>query len=440
MRMYDIIDKKKRGGTLTKEEIEFFVQGYVDGSIPDYQASALMMAIWYEGMNKEETTNLTLAMASSGDMIDLSEIPGVKVDKHSTGGIGDKTTLIIGPILASLGAKVVKMSGRGLGATGGTIDKLDSIPGFSSERTDDEFIRQVMEIGLVDAAQSGNLVPADKKMYALRDVTATVDSIPLIASSIMSKKLASGADVIVLDVKCGTGAFMKDYESAKLLADTMTDIGRMSGRKVYAFITDMNEPLGRTVGNSLEVLEAVEVLRGNGEERLTELCMELSKCLLIMSDVMGCGDYRNEGLRDKAEKMIQEAIVSGAALTKFREFVKAQGGDDSFVDDPLKLKQPLYSFDVRARESGYLASCDASEVGNVSCILGAGRITKEDKIDSSAGIRIYKKIGDHVEAGERIATLYTDKEDILDEAAKRFLDAYQLSQNNIINRPVIYNL
>lgn len=437
MRMYDVIDKKKRGGALTKEEIEFFVKGYVDGSIPDYQASALMMAIWYKGMDKRETADLTLAMAHSGDMIDLSEIPGVKVDKHSTGGIGDKTTLIIGPILASLGAKVVKMSGRGLGATGGTIDKLDSIPGFSSERTDEDFIRQVIEIGVVDAAQSGNLVPADKKMYALRDVTATVDSIPLIASSIMSKKLASGADVIVLDVKCGTGAFMQDYESAKSLAEAMTEIGEMCGRKVYAFITDMNEPLGRTVGNSVEVLEAVEVLRGQGEERLTKLCIELSKCLLIMSDVMGCGDYNDENLRKKAEEMIRETIASGKALEKFREFVRAQGGDDSFVDDPLVLKQPLYSRDIAAPKDGYLTRCNASEVGNVSCILGAGRITKEDKIDSSAGIRVYKKLGDHVDTGEVMATLYTDKESILDEAEKRFLNAYDIDGQRVEPGPVI---
>ena len=437
MRMYDIIDKKKRGGALTKEEIEFFVQGYVDGSIPDYPASALMMAIWYKGMDKRETADLTLAMAHSGDMIDLSEIPGVKVDKHSTGGIGDKTTLIIGPILASLGAKVVKMSGRGLGATGGTIDKLDSIPGFSSERTDEDFIRQVIEIGVVDAAQSGNLVPADKKMYALRDVTATVDSIPLIASSIMSKKLASGADVIVLDVKCGTGAFMQDYESAKSLAEAMTEIGEMCGRKVYAFITDMNEPLGRAVGNSVEVLEAVEVLRGQGEERLTKLCIELSKCLLIMSDVMGCGDYNDENLRKKAEEMIRETIANGKALEKFREFVRAQGGDDSFVDDPLVLKQPLYSRDIAAPKDGYLTRCNASEVGNVSCILGAGRITKEDKIDSSAGIMVYKKLGDHVDTGEVMATLYTDKESILDEAEKRFLNAYDIDGQRVEPGPVI---
>ena len=437
MRMYDIIDKKKRGGALTKEEIEFFVKGYVDGSIPDYQASALMMAIWYKGMDKRETADLTLAMAHSGDMIDLSEIPGVKVDKHSTGGIGDKTTLIIGPILASLGAKVVKMSGRGLGATGGTIDKLDSIPGFSSERTDEDFIRQVIEIGVVDAAQSGNLVPADKKMYALRDVTATVDSIPLIASSIMSKKLASGADVIVLDVKCGTGAFMQDYESAKSLAEAMTEIGEMCGRKVYAFITDMNEPLGRAVGNSVEVLEAVEVLRGQGEERLTKLCIELSKCLLIMSDVMGCGDYNDENLRKKAEEMIRETIANGKALEKFREFVRAQGGDDSFVDDPLVLKQPLYSRDIAAPKDGYLTRCNASEVGNVSCILGAGRITKEDKIDSSAGIMVYKKLGDHVDTGEVMATLYTDKESILDEAEKRFLNAYDIDGQRVEPGPVI---
>ena len=290
---------------------------------------------------------------------------------------------------------------------------------------------------MVDAAQSGNLVPADKKMYALRDVTATVDSIPLIASSIMSKKLASGADVIVLDVKCGTGAFMQDYESAKSLAEAMTEIGEMCGRKVYAFITDMNEPLGRAVGNSVEVLEAVEVLRGQGEERLTKLCIELSKCLLIMSDVMGCGDYNDENLRKKAEEMIRETIASGKALEKFREFVRAQGGDDSFVDDPLVLKQPLYSRDIAAPKDGYLTRCNASEVGNVSCILGAGRITKEDKIDSSAGIRVYKKLGDHVDTGEVMATLYTDKESILDEAEKRFLNAYEIDGQRVEPGPVI---
>jgi pyrimidine-nucleoside phosphorylase len=437
MRMYDVIDKKKRGGTLTKEEIYFFVSGYVSGEIPDYQASALMMAIWFNGMNKEETADLTLAMAYSGDRIDLSKIPGTKLDKHSTGGIGDKTTLIIGPILASLGVKVAKMSGRGLGATGGTIDKLDSIPGFSSEMSDEDFIRRVMDVGMVDAAQTGNLVPADKKMYALRDVTATVDSIPLIASSIMSKKLASGADSIILDVKCGSGAFMRDYDSAKALADAMTEIGERCGRHVYAFITDMNEPLGHCVGNSLEVLEAVEVLRGEGEERLTKLCLELSKCMLIMSDVMGRGDYRDKDLRDKAEEMILDAIKSGKALDKFREFVRSQGGDDSFVNDPMKLKQPKFAKDVKVCESGYLVSCNAEEVGNVSCVLGAGRLTKSDSIDSSAGIRLYKKLGDKVEDGEVIATLYTDKEDELSEAEERFLKAYTISENKIEPGPVI---
>ena len=437
MRMYDVIDKKKRGGALTKEEIYFFVSGYVSGEIPDYQASALMMAIWFNGMNKEETADLTLAMAYSGDQIDLSKIPGTKLDKHSTGGIGDKTTLIIGPILASLGVKVAKMSGRGLGATGGTIDKLDSIPGFSSEMSDEDFIRRVMEVGMVDAAQTGNLVPADKKMYALRDVTATVDSIPLIASSIMSKKLASGADSIILDVKCGSGAFMRDYDSAKALADAMTEIGERCGRHIYAFITDMNEPLGHCVGNSLEVLEAVEVLRGEGEERLTKLCLELSKCMLIMSDVMGRGDYRDKELRDKAEEMIMDAVKSGKALDKFREFVRSQGGDDSFVDDPMKLKQPKFAKDVKVCEAGYLAGCNAEEVGNVSCVLGAGRLTKSDSIDSSAGIRLYKKLGDKVDSGEVIATLYTDKKYELSEAEERFLKAYTISENKIEPGPVI---
>ena len=435
MRMYDIIDKKKKGNALSDEEIEFFVKGFTSGDIPDYQASALMMAICLKGMNEAETTKLTMAMMESGDVMDLSSIEGLKLDKHSTGGIGDKTTLVIEPIMAALGGKVAKMSGRGLGATGGTIDKLDSIPGFSSELSEERFIEQVKEIGMVDAAQTKNLVPADKKLYQLRDVTATVDNISLIASSIMSKKLASGADVILLDVKCGSGAFMQDYESAVKLAETMIKIGNNCGRRTAALITDMDQPLGHAVGNSLEVLEAVEVLKGHGEERLTEICKELSAYLYVMSDL---SDEKDESKRwEEAYRVIDEVISSGKALLKFREFVKAQGGDDSFVDDPTVLKQALYKKDIISDRDGYLSYCDATKVGLVSCMLGAGRVTKEDSIDSSAGIIINKKLGDHVESGEILATLYTDKQDVLEKAEEDFLSAYRISDNKVEKRPVI---
>lgn len=435
MRMYDIIDKKKKGDALSDEEIEFFVKGFTSGDIPDYQASALMMAICLKGMNEAETTKLTMAMMESGDVMDLSSIEGLKLDKHSTGGIGDKTTLVIEPIMAALGGKVAKMSGRGLGATGGTIDKLDSIPGFSSELSEERFIEQVKEIGMVDAAQTKNLVPADKKLYQLRDVTATVDNISLIASSIMSKKLASGADVILLDVKCGSGAFMQDYESAVKLAETMIKIGNNCGRRTAALITDMNQPLGHAVGNSLEVLEAVEVLKGHGEERLTEICKELSAYLYVMSDL---SDEKDDSKRwEEAYRVIDEVISSGKALLKFREFVKAQGGDDSFVDDPTVLKQALYKKDIISDRDGYLFYCDATKVGLVSCMLGAGRVTKEDSIDSSAGIIINKKLGDHVESGEILATLYTDKQDVLEKAEEDFLGAYRISDNKVEKRPVI---
>ena len=435
MRMYDIIDKTKKGDALSDEEIEFFVKGFTSGDIPDYQASALMMAICLKGMNEAETTKLTMAMMESGDVMDLSSIEGLKLDKHSTGGIGDKTTLVIEPIMAALGGKVAKMSGRGLGATGGTIDKLDSIPGFSSELSEERFIEQVKEIGMVDAAQTKNLVPADKKLYQLRDVTATVDNISLIASSIMSKKLASGADVILLDVKCGSGAFMQDYESAVKLAETMIKIGNNCGRRTAALITDMDQPLGHADGNSLEVLEAVEVLKGHGEERLTEICKELSAYLYVMSDL---SDEKDESKRwEEAYRVIDEVISSGKALLKFREFVKAQGGDDSFVDDPTVLKQALYKKDIISDRDGYLSYCDATKVGLVSCMLGAGRVTKEDSIDSSAGIIINKKLGDHVESGEILATLYTDKQDVLEKAEEDFLSAYRISDNKVEKRPVI---
>ncbi len=437
MRMYDIIDKKKNKEKLTKEEIEFFVKGYTDGSIPDYQAAALLMAICINGMDKEETVQLTLAMADSGERLDLSDIPGAKLDKHSTGGIGDKTTLIVGPITAALGVKIAKMSGRGLGATGGTIDKLDSIPGFSSDLSDEAFKRQLLDIGMVDAAQTLNLAPADKKLYQLRDVTATVDCIPLIASSIMSKKLVSGADSIILDVKCGSGAFMKNYEEAVLLAETMVDIGKMAGRRTLAVISDMNEPLGKTVGNSLEVLEAVEVLKGSGEERLLTLCRELSAGMLVMSGMLGEADPGNEALLDKARSLVDETIVSGKALNKFREFVRAQGGDDSFIDDRNILSKAVLKRDVVCDKEGYLSNCDAEEVGNVSCLLGAGRLTKEDSIDSSAGIIIHKKLGDRIKTGELLATLYTNNEDVIETAAERLAAAYCVSSSPIDKKSVI---
>ena len=397
MRMYDIIAKKRDGGTLTQEEIAFAVNGFAAGSIPDYQMSALMMAVYLRGMTATETAQLTAAMAYSGDMVDLSGIGGVKADKHSTGGVGDKTTLVAGPIVAACGVKVAKMSGRGLGHTGGTLDKIEAIPGCSVSLTQKAFFRQVNDIGIAVIGQTGNLAPADKKMYALRDVTATVSCIPLIASSIMSKKLASGADCILLDVKTGNGAFMKTLEDSIALAKAMVDIGEHNGRRTAALITDMDTPLGRNIGNSLEVIEAVETLRGKGPADLTEVCLSLASGMLWLAGRGGAAACR---------AMAEDALRSGAALAKLRAMVAAQGGDPAVIDDPSGFPAAAYEHDVVCMQDGWLYATDTEKIGIAAVLLGAGRETKESVIDPAAGIRLLKKAGDPVKKGDVLARLY----------------------------------
>jgi len=418
MRMVDIILKKRDGGKLSKEEIDFFVKGVVDGSIPDYQASALLMAICFRGMDDEETLNLTLAMAHSGDIVDLSGIPSVKVDKHSTGGVGDKTTLILAPIVASFGVPVAKMSGRGLGHTGGTIDKLESIPGFCTEISEEEFINTVKNIGLAVAGQTGNLAPADKKLYALRDVTGTIESIPLISASIMSKKLAAGADAIVLDVKVGSGAFMKTLDEAKALARTMVGIGNGAGKKTVAVITDMDRPLGNAVGNALEVKEAIDVLSGKGPDDITEVCITLAGKML---ELAGKGSF------EKCVSMAKNAISDGSALEKLRQMIRAQKGLDKVIDDPGLLPQARYAREYKAASGGYLMSIISDKLGTASMLLGAGRATKEDTIDPAAGIVLIKKPGDRVEAGEPIMKLYAGSEHLFEDSVRMLDEAVIIS-------------
>ena len=414
MRMYDIIAKKRDGGELTAEEIQFFIHGYTAGTIPDYQASALLMAIVLRGMTAEETAALTVSMASSGETADLSSIPGVKADKHSTGGVGDKTTLIVAPIVASLGVKVAKMSGRGLGHTGGTVDKLESIPGMRTSIGRDEFYQIVRSVGLSLISQSGNLVPADKKLYALRDVTATVESLPLIASSVMSKKIAAGADCILLDVKVGSGAFMKTPDEAVRLAETMVSIGEHAGRRTAALVTDMSRPLGNAVGNSLEVREACDTLRGRGPADITALSVELAANMLYLA---GRGDA------ERCRAMASEQIGNGKAFAKLLEMVAAQGGDTSVLEDGSRFPQAKLCREVTADRSGYLCSMDTEQIGIASMLLGAGRETKEDSIDYSAGILLRRKTGDRVEKGEPLAVFYTSSENRFAEAGKVFRDA-----------------
>lgn len=396
MRMYDIIAKKRDGGVLAPEEIAFFVKGYTEGSIPDYQMSALLMAIYLRGMTAGETAQLTAEMAHSGDTVDLSAIEGVKADKHSTGGVGDKTTLIVAPIAAACGVRMAKMSGRGLGHTGGTLDKLESIPGCSVALTREAFFRQVNEIGLAVIGQTGNLAPADKKMYALRDVTATVSCVPLIASSIMSKKLASGADCILLDVKTGSGAFMKTLDDSVALAKAMVEIGEHNGRRTAALITDMDTPLGRNIGNSLEVAEAVETLRGAGPADLTEVCLALASNLLWLA---------GKGGLEACRAMAEDALQSGAALQKLRQMAAAQGGDAAVIDDPAKLPAAAHTCDIISACDGWIADTDTEGIGVAAVLLGAGRETKESALDLSAGIRLVKKTGDRVRKGDVLATL-----------------------------------
>lgn len=404
MRMVDIIEKKRDGHELSTEEIRFFIEGYTIGTIPDYQASSLAMAIFFQDMTERERADLTMAMVESGDQIDLSGISGIKVDKHSTGGVGDTTTLVLGPLVAAVGVPVAKMSGRGLGHTGGTIDKLESIEGFHVELTTEQFIEQVNQIKLAVIGQSANLTPADKKLYALRDVTGTVPSIPLIASSIMSKKIAAGADAIVLDVKTGDGAFMKTLEDSKKLAHAMVQIGNNVGRKTMAIISDMSQPLGFAIGNALEVREAIDTLKGKGPKDLTELCLTLGSQMVVLG-----GQAKTiEGARKKLE----EVITNGKAIDVFKQFIKGQGGNPEVVDNLSLLPQAKYTFEIPAKESGFVSHIVADEIGTAAMLLGAGRATKESEIDLAVGLVLHKKVGDAVKMGESLVTIYTNREDI----------------------------
>ena len=414
MRMYDIILKKRANLPLTDEEIRFVIDGYVKGEIPDYQVSALLMTIVFNGMNARELGTLTLAMAQSGNMVDLSDIDGITVDKHSTGGVGDKTTLIIAPLVAACGGKVAKMSGRGLGHTGGTIDKMESIPNLKVSLEQDAFINQVNKIGLAVIGQSEGLAPADKKLYALRDVTGTVDSIPLIASSVMSKKLASGAQAILLDVKVGSGAFMKNIEDARELAKAMVDIGKENGRSVKAVLTDMDRPLGHDIGNALEIREVIDTLKGHGPEDLTHECIIMAAHMLVLSHIC---DY------ETALSRVQEALDSGAALERLRMMIDAQDGDSRVIDDESLLAIGKFTYDVTAPQDGYITYMNTEQCGIASVMLGAGRTVKDGPIDYSAGIVMHKKTGDAVRMGERIATLYASDESLFTNAAQTYLAA-----------------
>lgn len=402
MRMYDLIMKKRNGGTLSRDEIFFMIEGYTKGNIPDYQMSAMMMAIYFNGMNEKETAALTMAMAESGDQLDLSGIQGIKVDKHSTGGVGDKTSLALTPMVSACGVKIAKMSGRGLGHTGGTIDKLESFQGFSTSLSEEAFIDQVNRIGISIIGQTKNLAPADKKLYALRDVTATVDNMSLIASSIMSKKLAAGADAIVLDVKTGSGAFMKEEADAMLLAGEMMTIGKNAGRKMMAVISDMDQPLGNAVGNALEVKEAIETLKGHGPADFTELCMTLGSCMLMVAEIA-----ENE---QQAREMLKEAVDSGKALDKLAKLVEAQGGDKRMVYETDLLPKASSITPLLSEKDGYVEKIQCDEVGICSLILGGGRETKESAIDLSVGIVLTKKVGSHVKAGEPLAYIHSNEE------------------------------
>ena len=431
MRMYDIIKKKRDGGELTTEEIDFFIRGVTDGSIPDYQTSALCMAIYYRGMSVRETCDLTFAVRDSGEKVDFSSIRGIRVDKHSTGGVGDKTSLVVAPIVASLGVKVAKMSGRGLGHTGGTVDKLEAIEGFCTTLSDADFIRQVNDIGLAIVGQSRQFAPADKKLYALRDVTATVDSMPLIAASIMGKKLAADDDCIVLDVKTGSGSFMKTVEQSRALARLMVDIGKNAGKRMKALITNMDRPLGNAIGNAIEVIEAVETLRGNGPEDLTEVCLTLAAHMLSLADM---------GTPDEALALAKRAIADGSALAKLKECVAAQGGNVRLIEDTNNFKRAKYSHAVVSPARGYIAHADTEAYGLASLALGAGRNTVEDEIDFSAGIVLNKKTGDYVEAGETIATLFSDNAAAFPAAEQKLLAATTLQAVKPADEPLIYDI
>jgi len=431
MRMVDLIRKKRYGKPLWKEEIDFIIQGFTNGDIPDYQMSSLAMAIVLNGMSEEETTNLTMAMVHSGEVLAYPDIKGVRVDKHSTGGVGDKTTLIVAPIVAALGVPVAKMSGRGLGHTGGTIDKLESISGFRIDLTPDQFVRQVNQLKIALTGQTGNLVPADKKLYALRDVTATVESIPLLASSIMSKKIASGAEAIVLDVKVGSGAFMKDLDSARELAEIMVHIGNNIGRKTIAVLSNMEQPLGYEVGNANEIKEVVEILQGKEVHDLKKLSLTIAAHMVVVGGVFGNFE--------KAYEAVKEALESGKALDKFREFIRAQEGDPAFIDDPGRLPKAKHHIEVKADRAGYMESIDAEQVGVSAMMLGAGRKRKENSIDYAAGISLHKKVGEKVKVGETLFTMHTNREDWGD-AEELLKQSFMISEKPVDDNPVILDV
>lgn len=428
MRMVDLIEKKRDGLELTRDEIEFIIQGYVKGEIPDYQMSAFSMAVFFRDMTKNERTFLTMAIVNSGDQIDLSAIKGIKVDKHSTGGVGDTTSLVLAPLVAACGVPVAKMSGRGLGHTGGTIDKLESVPGFHVEISNQQFIDLVNKNKISLIGQTGNLTPADKKLYALRDVTATVDSIPLIASSIMSKKIASGADVIVLDVKTGSGAFMKDLGKARELAEAMVEIGNSVGRKSMAVISDMSQPLGYAVGNALEVKEAIDTLKGEGPRDLYELCLTLASHMLILAE--------RESNPAEARKLLEDVVANGKALETFKTFLAAQGGDASIVDHPEKLPKANYRIDVKAKKAGVVSELWADRIGTAATLLGAGRATKESVIDLSVGLILHKKIGDAVREGDVLVTIHSNEEHI-DKIIQLIYDSYKITRKNVVKPTLI---
>ena len=431
MRMVDVIEKKRNGHVLTDEEIKFVINGYISGDIPEYQVSAFCMAIYFQGMNKQEIASLTNYMLHSGDIIDLSEIKGIKVDKHSTGGVGDKTSLVLGPLVASCGAKLAKMSGRGLGHTGGTLDKMESIPGMTIAIEGDDFIKQVNNIGMAIVGQTGQLVPADKKLYALRDVTGTVESIPLIASSIMSKKLASGSDTILLDVKVGSGAFMKNLDSARELAKTMVEIGDSFNKNTKAMLSDMDQPLGLAVGNSLEVIEAINTLKGNGPKDFVELCMSAAKIMLVQANIA-----ENE---EEAEIILNKKIESGEAFEKLKEFAAAQGGDVSYIENPDKFPKAKVILPIQSTKSGYVNKIDALGIGTYAMRLGAGRAVLTDVIDYSAGIILNKKIGDYVNEGEVLCYIHTNK-DNYNEIIVGLEDLFTILPTKSENHKIIYEI
>lgn len=431
MNMYSLIEKKRDGGKLSKAEIEYIIEGYTNDEIPDYQVSALLMAIYFQGMDEEELSHLTMAMVHSGETIDLKSIEGVKVDKHSTGGVGDTTTLILAPLVASTGVPLAKMSGRGLGHTGGTLDKLESVPGFHVELTTKEFIQLVNKNKIAVIGQTGNITPADKKLYSLRDVTATVNAIPLIASSIMSKKIAAGADAIVLDVKTGAGAFMQKLEDARALAKAMVQIGNKLERNTMAVISDMSQPLGYAIGNALEIKEAIDTLRGKGPRDLTELCLVLGSQMVVLGG--------KAATIEEARETLEDNLINGKALSVFRTFLESQGGDPSVVDRPELLPEAAFKFDLPAQNSGYIAELTANEIGRAAMMLGAGRETKDSVIDLAVGITLHKKIGEAVSKGESILTIHANRKNVKD-VEQLLYRSIKISENKVSPPPLIYEM